>query len=289
MLSVYRLFLSLGWKHLPRAACQRCRVLLGGHGVGPGTLGSPQPVSTVPSALLAQPEGRAKQMCSVCMLHSCTLSLSSAGLQVGYRLWKIKSVLVFSQSYPSRKGIYILGIGWRFQSLSYHWVMEITKVMLLAGINQFWLYFAGLGSNHISFNWREETNIELTQRISSVTTAIQIWRALHHWPGCRFQEDEGRKHNWSPLPTPEHHALQPDRLLSISVTFPPEIVTTSPSLPLLQEESKQARKENRSFQLAGCVLRWLLRVDGAKYKKWRSCGSKDDSFTRERETAEFLK
>lgn len=41
VLSVYRLFLSLGWKHLPRAAHQHCQVLLGGYGVGPGTLGLP--------------------------------------------------------------------------------------------------------------------------------------------------------------------------------------------------------------------------------------------------------
>lgn len=121
----------------------------------------------------------------------------------------------------------------------------------------------GLKSNHIFFNWGGETNIESTQRISSVTTAIQTGRAA------------GSRRAWGANPPEchrraEHDALQRDTLLLNSLTFPPETATASPTLPPLLQEEKQ---ENPSFHVAGCVLRWLFRVDGAKLEKCRSCGS----------------
>lgn len=143
-----------------------------GAGADAGTAGALQLVSTGQPCRPSQRAGEAA-VCSARMLHSCALPLSSEA----YRWetdWKT----------PFLPGTRTLGIGGCLQSLPYHRVMEITKVMLLSGINQFWLYFAGLESKHIFFNWGGEINIELTQRISSVTTAIQIWRALHHWPAA---------------------------------------------------------------------------------------------------------
>lgn len=198
-----------------------------------------------------------------CLLHSCTLLWAVKALQVGSWFQKMKSVLVFSQTCPSRTPC--VGIGWHFHSLSYHKVMDITKAVLMTGINQFWLYFAGLKSNHIFFNWGGETNIESTQRISSVTTAIQTGRAA------------GPRRAWGANPPEchrraEHDALQRDTLLLNSLTFPPETATASPSLPPTPVRRK-TRKENPSFHVAGCVLRWLLNVDGAKLEKCGSCGS----------------
>lgn len=143
-----------------------------GAGADAGTAGVLSWSALVSLAGPAKGQGEAA-VCSAHMLHSCALPLSSEA----YRWetdWKA----------PFLPGTRTLGIGWCLQSLPYHMVMEITKVMLLSGINQFWLYFAGLESKHIFFNWGGEINIELTQRISSVTTAIQIWRALHHWPAA---------------------------------------------------------------------------------------------------------
>lgn len=166
MLSIHRLFLSLGWKHLLRAVFNGELELM---------LALLVPCSWSALVSLAGPakgQGEAA-VCSARMPHSCALPRSSEA----YR-WEMD----WKAPFPPETCT--LGIGWCLQSLPYHRVMEITKVMLLSGINQFWLYFAGLESKHIFVNWGGEINIELTQRISSVTTAIRIWRALHHWPAA---------------------------------------------------------------------------------------------------------
>lgn len=240
------------------------------HRAGPGAVGLPRLLSTACSAMVTQAQGWDQCASGACF----TPALSSEALQVGPWLWKMKSVLSVSQTNPSRNPC--VGIDWHFQSLSYHQV-EITKAMLLTGINQFWLYFAGLKSNHIFFNWGGETNIESTQRISSVTTAIQTGRAA------------GPRRAWGANPPEchrraEHDALQRDTLLLNSLTFPPETATASPALPPTPA-TRKARKENPSFHVAGCVLRWLLTCG------WCQVGEVQDmqQLHSERGTAGYLK
>lgn len=239
--AVFSRELELNWRCWCPAAGQRCLALVSLAGPAKGQ--------------------REAAACSARTLHSCALPLSSEPYRWGTD-WKSE---VFAPFLPGT-----LGIGWCLQSLPYHRVTEITQVMLFSGINHFWLYFAGLESKHIFFNWGGEINIELTQRISSVTTAIQIWRALNHWPAADSRRTGG-ENTAARHCQPGAPCLTARQFAFYSVTFPPEIATTSPSFSLLQE----ARKEDPSFHLAGCVLRrWLLHVDGAKYEKWRSCGSR---------------
>lgn len=201
-------------------------------------------------------------MCLWCLLHSHTLLWALKPCRWGPDFKKVKCAH-FLPDVPLKEPVCWHRLA--FPVTSFHEVMEITKAMLMTGINQLWLYFAGLKSNHIFFNWGGETNIESTQRISSVTTAIQTGRAA------------GPRRAWGANPPEchrraEHDALQRDTLLLNSLTFPPETATASPSLPPTPARRK-ARKENPSFHVAGCVLRWLLGVDGAKLQKCRSCGS----------------
>lgn len=148
--------------------------------------------------------------------------------------------------------------------------MEITKAMLMTGINQFWLYFAGLKSNHIFFNWggRNKHWIDPEDLIS------------HHchsdWEGCRSQEGVGSEP--TRVPSPGARCLTARHSAADLPDIPTRTATASPSLPPTPARRK-ARKENPSFHVAGCVLRWLLRVDGAKLEKRTSRGS----FTARRE------
>lgn len=201
------------------------------HGAGPGTAGLPRLPSAVWSATVAQAQGWHQCACGACFTPAlCSEQWSPTG---GVLTSKNEVCACFLPDMPSRNAC--VGIGWHFQSLSYHKVMEITKAMLMTGINQFWLYFAGLKSNHIFFNWGGETNIESTQRISSVTTAIQTGRAA------------GPRRAWGANPPEchrraEHDALQRDTLLLNSLTFPPETATASPSLPPSHSCKKKSKK-----------------------------------------------